>query len=101
MKVEVNLRLIRSLRETSRKSISDVASVLGYKTPSGYWNLEQGQRTVSVEGLYRLAKLYNMSMEDLLIVREDMPSGNAPDELIISSSEDTADVCIHAERIRR
>ena len=68
MKVNINLKLLRSLRETRRKSISDLSYYLGYKTPTAYWMLEQGSRNVSVEVLYKLSVFYGVSMEDLLII---------------------------------
>jgi len=68
--VEVDLDLLCDMRKRHELSISDVASKLGYKTPTGYWLIENGQRKVSVSVLYKLANLYNHSMEDFLILRE-------------------------------
>ncbi len=67
MKTAVNLELLRQLRDEKEMSISDLAAVLGYKTPTGYWLLERGQRKVSVDILYRLARLYDVQMEDFII----------------------------------
>lgn len=69
--VEINLKLIKSLRETHCFSISDMAEYLGYKTPTSYWLLECGKRNISVIVLYKISKLYNLTMEDFLIVREE------------------------------
>lgn len=69
MTVQLNLRLLKALRETHSKSISDVAEYLGYKTPTSVWLIEKGQRNLSIEGLYKLSKLYKQSMEDFLIVK--------------------------------
>ena len=68
--VEVDLDLLCDMRNRHGLSISDVASTLGYKTPTGYWLIENGHRKVSVAVLYKLAKLYNRSMEEFLIIRE-------------------------------
>lgn len=68
--VEVNLDLLCDLRNRHGLSISDVAAELGYKTPTGYWLIENGQRKVSVSVLYKLARLYNVSMEDFLVISE-------------------------------
>jgi transcriptional regulator with XRE-family HTH domain len=57
MKVRVNLKLLKGLRETRKKSISDLSYHLGYKTPTAYWMLEQGSRNISVEVLYKLSVL--------------------------------------------
>ena len=61
-----NLAAIAELRAQAKLSISDVAMVLGYKTPTGYWLLEHGERKVSVENLYKLSQLYDVTMEQLL-----------------------------------
>lgn len=68
MRVHINLKLLKSLRETRRKSISDLSYYLGYKTPTAYWMLEQGSRNISVEVLYKLSVYYGISMEKLLMV---------------------------------
>ena len=68
MKTAINLELLRELRDTHGYSISDLAEELGYKTPTGYWLLEKGQRKVSVDALYILAHLYGLTMEELLEV---------------------------------
>jgi transcriptional regulator with XRE-family HTH domain len=72
--IEVDLQKLVDLREQARLSISDVALRLGYKTPTGYWLLEHGERKVSVEHLYLLAILYGTRMEDLLI---ELPSSDS------------------------
>lgn len=70
MDVKVNLKLLKSLRETRNKSVSDLSYYLGYKTPTAYWLLEQGNRNMSIEVLWKLSKLYNKSMEELLVTDE-------------------------------
>lgn len=77
-KVVIDLKALKHLREHYGYSISDLASRLGYKTPTGYWLIEQGQRKVSIDTLYRLAEIYNCAMEDLVtenidaIMEEDL-----------------------------
>lgn len=66
--VEVNLPLLSALKAQHKYSTSDLAYLLGYKTPTGYWLIEQGRRKISLNALYQLAKLYGYQMEDLLIV---------------------------------
>lgn len=70
MTVTVNLKLIKGLRETSCRSISDVAAYLGYKTPTSWWLIESGQRNMSITVLFKISQLFKTSMESLLIVRE-------------------------------
>lgn len=66
--VEINLEKLTKLREEYDYSISQISNLLGYKTATGYWLIEKGERKVSVQVLYTLAKIYNVNMEDLLIV---------------------------------
>jgi len=67
-KVSVNLPLLKELRQEKDYSLSDMSALLGYKTPTGFWLVEKGQRSLSVENLYALSRLFNRTMEDLLIV---------------------------------
>ena len=67
MKVTLNLELMQALRNNKGYSISDLAALLGYKTPTGYWLVEKGARKVSVDVLYQLAKLYSCTMEDFIV----------------------------------
>jgi transcriptional regulator with XRE-family HTH domain len=70
-KVVINLEALKELREYHGFSISDLASEIGYKTPTGYWLIEQGQRKVSIDTLYRLSKIYDCAMEDLIVENPD------------------------------
>ena len=65
--IHTDLNTLVRMRERSGLSISDVAAELGYKTPTGYWLIEHGERKVSVENLYRLAQLYGCAMEDFIV----------------------------------
>ena len=64
--VRVNLQRLAELREDAKFTISFVSNELGYKTPTGYWLVENGERKVTVDILYRLAKLYDVSIDSLL-----------------------------------
>ena len=70
-KVVINLEVLKELRDKNNYSISDLAIQLGYKTPTGYWLIEQGQRKVSIDTLYRLAEIYDVTMEDLIMENPD------------------------------
>ena len=65
--VRVDLEKLVELREDAKFTISFVSNELGYKTPTGYWLVENGERKVNVDVLYKLSKLYNVAMNDLLI----------------------------------
>lgn len=70
MKTAINLSFLHELRDRNGLSISDLAAELGYKTPTGYWLLEKGQRKISVDILYQLAKLYGHDMEEFLVITD-------------------------------
>ena len=63
---KVIIETLKELRKKSKYSVSDLANALGYKTPTGYWLIEQGQRKVSIDALYRLSVIYDCTMEDLI-----------------------------------
>lgn len=68
--IQVNLDLLEKLRNEHGYSISHVSERLGYKTPTGYWLIEKGERKVSVTVLYKLANMYGVAMESLLKINE-------------------------------
>lgn len=65
-KAVIDLDKLIKLRDDHGYSISDLAFELGYKTPTGYWLIEQGQRKVSIDTLFRLSKIYGCPMENLV-----------------------------------
>jgi len=69
-KVTINLGKLIQLRKDAGFSISHVSEKIGYKTPTGYWLIEKGERKVSVQTLYSLAKLYGVTMESLLNIQD-------------------------------
>ena len=64
--VSVSTEKLVQFRKAKGLSISDVAYALGYKTPTGYWLIEDGQRDLKVSILYKLSVLYGIAMEDFL-----------------------------------
>lgn len=64
--VTIDVDRLKALRDAHQYSISDLSIRLGYKTPSGYWLIEKGERKVTINILYLLAQIYNCNMEDLL-----------------------------------
>ena len=68
--VEVDLEKLIAERNKNGYSFSDIAYTLGYKTPTGYWLIEHGERGVSVAVLYKLAKLYGKPMEHFIKTSE-------------------------------
>lgn len=69
-KATVDLAVLTNLRKEHGLSISHVSASIGYKTPTGYWLIEKGERKVSVQTLYKLATLYGVTMESLLKIED-------------------------------
>lgn len=67
MNITVDLSMVKRLRKKAGLSISMVSDHLGYKTPTGYWLVEKGERKCSVPILYCLSKLYDVAMEDFIV----------------------------------
>lgn len=63
----VNLTLIKSLRKEHKLTGNDLAKALGIKRIS-YYHKEYGERGFKIEELVVLAKLYNLKVDDLLII---------------------------------
>jgi transcriptional regulator with XRE-family HTH domain len=68
--ISVDLDKLIALRKEHDLSISHVSASIGYKTPTGYWLIEKGERKVSVQILFHLAGLYGVTMESLLKIEE-------------------------------
>ncbi len=64
---------IRKLREERTLRQEDVARVLGIGQPA-YCALESGSTTVTAEALYKLAKFYGLSLDELLLPGQPVPN---------------------------
>ena len=56
---------LRQLREQSKKTVAEVAKVLNVTTMSIY-RYEQGRRMIGVEQVFPLAKLYDVTAEEVI-----------------------------------
>lgn len=65
-KYEVDIEKLHEYRLKKGYSISDIAAEAGFKTPTGYWLVEKGQRKVSVSLLCCIAKMYGVPMETFI-----------------------------------
>ena len=71
MNIKINLDFMYQMRvKEPVLSIKTVATALGYKTPTGYWLIENGERKASAAVLYKLSKLYGCTMEDFMLAEE-------------------------------
>ena len=67
-KVSTGLRL-RMLRCKSTLTHEDLAGLLQLKSPRVIYDWESGMKVPNAENLYNLALIFNMKMEDLLVMR--------------------------------
>jgi putative transcriptional regulator len=56
---------LRTLRERHGMSLRDLAEALGYPSHGYIGNLESGRRKPSLEMAFKIAKLFNVSVEQL------------------------------------
>lgn len=67
LNVSINLQRLEEERNEKGYALSDISYILGYKTPSGYWLVEHGERKITAQALYILAQLYDKPMEYFII----------------------------------
>ena len=56
---------LKELRQQSKKTAAEVAAALGIER-STYSNYEQGTRRISLENILALARLYDVSTEEII-----------------------------------
>ncbi|MBR0137016.1 MAG: helix-turn-helix transcriptional regulator [Erysipelotrichaceae bacterium] len=62
---------ITSLRKARNLSIKDVQAVLGFNTPQAIFKWQRGDCLPSLDNLVILAELFEVSIEDILVVIKD------------------------------
>lgn len=58
--------MLKKLRMERGYTLEETAKLLGYKSKSGYWALEQGRVKLTVEKIENLSKLYGVRKEIFL-----------------------------------
>ncbi|AVB12103.1 hypothetical protein P8807_08375 [Bacillus subtilis] len=61
--IEVNLELLKTLRDTSPYRIEDLKNILGLKYPASYTRREDGDVSFKPEELFLLSRLYDVPLE--------------------------------------
>jgi transcriptional regulator with XRE-family HTH domain len=61
----LNYRLLRQKRREKEITIAEMSKHLGFKTPAGYWHIEQGHTKVSVEQLLKLSEFLGIPLGQL------------------------------------
>jgi len=67
-KVSTGLR-ISSLRANAALTHEELADLLRLKSPRVIYDWESGMKVPNAENLYNLALIFNIKMEDLLVMR--------------------------------
>lgn len=62
---------IARLRRNSGLSVKDVQDVLGFSTPQAIFKWQRGDCLPTVDNLVILAKLFHVTVNDILIVIDD------------------------------
>lgn len=68
--VEATGSRIRQARHTARLSVDDVKEVFGMNNPQSIYKWETGKCLPSVDNLIILARLYEVTVDDLIAVRK-------------------------------
>ena len=58
--------MLRELRSERGYTLEEAAKLLGYKSKSGYWALEQKKVRLTVDKIEKLSKLYGVEKEVFL-----------------------------------
>ena len=62
-------RNIQQLREERGLTVREVQTYFGFEEPSAIYMWQRGQNLPSVDNLCALSKLFEVSMEDILVLR--------------------------------
>ncbi|WP_042353762.1 MULTISPECIES: helix-turn-helix transcriptional regulator [Bacillaceae] len=60
-----NISRLRQYRMRKGVSQTHVAKLLGYRSPSGYANIESGKTSLTLETALKIADILNEKVEDL------------------------------------
>ena len=60
---------IRSFIINSKITIEELAQLLGFSSPRVIYDWLNGNKLPSIESLYNLSKIFNIKMEDFLVMR--------------------------------
>ena len=62
---------IERLRKEKGFSVKDIASFMGFLEPQAVYKWQQGKALPSLDNMYALSILFHVSMEEILVNRED------------------------------
>ena len=62
---------IERLRKEKGLSVRDIASFMGFLEPQAVYKWQQGKALPSLDNMYALSILFHVSMEEILVNRED------------------------------
>lgn len=60
---------IKKLRKESGFSVTDIQNVFGFEYPQAVYSWEQGKNIPTIDNLMVLARLFQVSVEEIIVVR--------------------------------
>lgn len=61
---------IKKLREKAGISVVELQEILGFTTPQAIYKWQWGKTLPDIENLLLMAKLFNVKVEDVLVVKD-------------------------------
>lgn len=61
---------IKELRENAGISVVELQEILGFTTPQAIYKWQWGKTLPDIENLLLMAKLFNVKVEDILVVKD-------------------------------
>lgn len=61
---------IKNLREKAGISVVELQEILGFTTPQAIYKWQWGKTLPDIENLLLMAKLFNVKVEDVLVVKD-------------------------------
>uniref|UniRef100_A0A7V4DXW1 XRE family transcriptional regulator n=1 Tax=Dictyoglomus thermophilum TaxID=14 RepID=A0A7V4DXW1_DICTH len=62
----IDLEKIKKLRKEKGIKMGDIAKELGYKYYQSYYRIENGKRKPSLDKLFKISEILNISIEELI-----------------------------------
>ena len=62
---------IKELRISRGYTVKDLQNYMGFDSPSAAYKWERGESLLSIDHLFALAKLFEVPIEEILVMREE------------------------------
>lgn len=75
--MKLNIEKIKMLRLENKMTLMEMARLLGYKSPTGYFYIESGNRNFKPEHLPLISKHFGVSIDSLYLESEFANTANS------------------------